>query len=197
MTLFALLGFGQSVFKHFLVLIGTALFLTLPIVVGGTLHMVFDTKQWLNVLAVPVQERWFGANKTWRGFIVMPLVTIPGVWLIQLIEPLVQNGLLVSLQESSTVILGLALGLGYVLLELPNSFIKRRLGAVPGENPEQCRYCFILFDQLDSGIGFTLAYYLLSDIPANILLIQVAIFPIVAIIVKRGLYFFKLKNTYL
>jgi len=197
MTLFALLGFGQSVFKHFLVLIGTALFLTLPIVVGGTLHMVFVTKQWLNVLAVPVQERWFGANKTWRGFIVMPLVTIFGVWLTQLMEPLVQNGLLVSLQETSTVILGLALGLGYVLLELPNSFIKRRLGAAPSENPEQCRYCFILFDQLDSGIGFTLAYYLLSDIPANILLIQVAIFPIVAIIVKRGLYFFKLKNTYL
>ena len=197
LTLFALLGFGESVFKHFLVLIGTALFLTLPIVVGGTLHMVFVTKQWLNVLAVPVQECWFGANKTWRGFIVMPLVTIPGVWLIQLIEPLVENGFLVSLQETSTVILGLGLGLGYVLLELPNSFIKRRLGAAPGKIPERCRYYFILFDQLDSGIGFTLAYYLLLDIPVNILFIQVAIFPIVALIVKRGLYFFQLKKTYL
>jgi len=196
--LFAFLGYGQKPdLKSFLVLIGSALFLTLPIVVGGVLHMVIVAKNGLNFLAVPVQKRLFGANKTWRGFIIMPIVTILGVWLTQVLEPLWQDWLLVSIQDISIVSIGLALGLAYVLFELPNSYIKRRLGIAPGEIPkQQCYYCFILLDQLDSAIGFTLVYFLLLDIPAKILLIQIAIFPLVALTVKLGLYFLKLKKNY-
>ncbi len=195
--LFSFLGYGQKpAFKSFGVLIGSALFLTLPIVVGGVLHMVFVAKHGLNFLAVPVQKRLFGANKTWRGFIIMPIVTILGVWLTQFLEPLWQDWLLVSLHSISIVGIGLALGLAYVLFELPNSYLKRRLFVAPGEIPKQCHYCFILLDQLDSAIGFTLVYFLLLDIPLKILLIQIAIFPLVAMTVKLGLYFLKLKKNY-
>ena len=195
-VLFAFLGsVPKPAFKSFWPMIGSALFLTLPIIVGGVLHMVFVAKHWLNFLAVPVQRRLFGANKTWRGFIIMPIVTLLGVWLTQLLEPLGHDWLLVSLQDISVGI-GLALGLAYVLFELPNSYIKRRLGAISGEIPKQCYYCFILLDQLDSAIGLTLVYFLFLDVPLKILLIQIAIFPLVAMTVKLGLYLLKLKKNY-
>ena len=195
--LFAFLGYEpKPAFKTFWVLIGSALFLTLPIIVGGVLHMVFVTRQWLNFLAVPVQKRLFGANKTWRGFIIMPIVTILGVWITQILEPLWQDWLLVSLQDISIVGIGSVLGLSYVLFELPNSYFKRRLGVAPGETPKQCRYCFILLDQLDSAFGIILVYFFLINIPIKILLVQIAIFPLVVMIVKLGLYFLKLKKNY-
>nr|VFJ91243.1 MAG: CDP-diacylglycerol---serine O-phosphatidyltransferase [Candidatus Kentron sp. H]VFJ92331.1 MAG: CDP-diacylglycerol---serine O-phosphatidyltransferase [Candidatus Kentron sp. H] len=194
-VLFALLGYGsKSAFNSFWTLVGSALFLTLPIIVGGILHMVFVAKHWLDFLAIPVQNRLFGANKTWRGFIVMPVVTIPGVWLTQLLEPLWRDWLLVSLQDISILRIGLALGLAYVLFELPNSYIKRRLGAAPGKIPRQCHYCFVLLDQLDSAVGFAFVYFLFLDIPETVLLTQIAIFPLVAITIKSGLFLLKLKK---
>lgn len=54
------------------------LWLALPVVLAGILHMVVVKKDWLPGLKRPVDggltlggERLFGDNKTWRGFVVM------------------------------------------------------------------------------------------------------------------------------
>ena len=164
-----------------------ALWLTLPIVVGGVAHMYAVSHQWLEGLKIPIHARWFGANKTWRGVVLMPLLTIPGAWLLHAASPW-WPGSLHSLQAVPSTVLGLALGLGYILMELPNSFIKRRLGIAPGETPEHLKALFILIDQWDSAIGFTLAYALLTDLPATTLLTLILIFPAVALGVKRLLF---------
>jgi len=176
----------------------TALFLLLPIVIGGVLHMVVLTHGWAAVLKVPVYPRWFGANKTWHGFIIMPLVTIPGVFVAQGVEQMLSPTQMigVTLMPYSPIVLGGILGMGYILFELPNSFVKRRLGIAPGETPAQYRLFFILLDQVDSAFGFVLAYYWVTDMSFSIALTMLLIFPGVALLVKRLLFIFKLKKNY-
>lgn len=195
-TIFAFMGFGQTlVLQQFLAIAITALFLTVPIVVGGVLHMVVVAKDLLGFLAIPVQKRLFGPNKTWRGIIVMPIVTIAGVWLARFLEPTGSNWLLATFKNTSVVEIGVFLGFSYTLFELPNSFIKRRLNIAPGELPKRFRFCFILLDQVDSAFGFALVYFLLLDVHPLILFVQIILHPLVAISVKRILYILKLKRT--
>lgn len=52
-----------------------AWYLQFPVVVGGVLHMLAVTRQWLPGLTVPIYTPWFGANKTWRGLLLMPLLS--------------------------------------------------------------------------------------------------------------------------
>lgn len=76
-------------------------------------------------------RRIFGDNKTWRGALVMGsgallatllLAQVAGYW----------TRLPVPVQAAGPLPLGLVLGLGTVLGELPNSFLKRQLGIGPG-----------------------------------------------------------------
>ena len=173
-----------------------ALLLTLPIVVGGVLHMLAVAKDWLSGLKIPVHTAWFGPNKTWRGFVLMPALTLLGMLVLWLALPGLPESVARPLSGTSPLVLGLALGLGYVIMELPNSFIKRRLGIPAGETPGRFAWLFILVDQWDSAIGFGLAYALLTSIPATTLLIMVLLFPLVALFVKRLLYMAKWKEKY-
>lgn len=61
-----------------LLVLAQCLWLSLPVVLAGILHMVVVKKDWLRALKRPVDlgaslggERVFGDNKTWRGFVVM------------------------------------------------------------------------------------------------------------------------------
>lgn len=174
-----------------------ALWLTLPIVIGGVAHMFFVANDWLPSLKVPINEALFGKNKTWRGVVVMPLVTVPGALLLGALSGVQPDSLSSSLSEVPLVLLGLCLGLGYVILELPNSYLKRKLGIPPGATPEQGTYWFIALDQLDSAIGFTIVYALFFDFPAVTYLLLLIEFPFVALVVKRVLYWVRLKKSYL
>ena len=62
--------------------------LAVPLVFGGILQMIVVKKVILSYFKKPIHHRWFGLNKTWRGFIIMPLVTWPGVMIGQHIEKL-------------------------------------------------------------------------------------------------------------
>jgi CDP-diacylglycerol--serine O-phosphatidyltransferase len=140
----------------------TGVFLALPMVIGGVLHMIFVKKNWLKFLTVPVSTKVFGANKTWRGFIVMPLTCTLGVYLVSLFEPTLLPRLNVSFAHTSLVLLGVLLGLGYTITELPNSMIKRRMGIAPGTNStSSSRWFFIILDQIDSGVGCAFVYSLI------------------------------------
>src|SRR3990167_4956779 len=126
----------------------TVFWLQLPVVIGGVLHMVVVTRDWLPALKIPLQHHWFGANKTLRGFLVMPLLSALGGWCMA--------------PSGEWVLTGALAGLAYVLAELPNSFIKRRMGVPPGEVPRRFRLLFVAVDQLDSGLGIALLYALLG-----------------------------------
>jgi hypothetical protein len=130
----------------------TSFYFCLPVIVGGVLHMLAVKFNLWPFLVVSIHQGLFGENKTVRGFVVMPIATVIGVFAVSnLNEPLFSN--------VNRVVLGVCLGLAYVLFELPNSYIKRRLGVKPGYVPQKNRWFFLLLDHSDSLIGCMLVYW--------------------------------------
>ena len=114
-------------------------------------------------------RRIFGANKTWRGFVVMvPAAGLSFVLMHRLLQPLDTTGQ--SLWPLSLVHLflrGCWAGCGFMLGELPNSFVKRQCDIAPGapaHHPVAQRICFLV-DQADSVVGGLLAVSLAVPVP--------------------------------
>lgn len=171
-----------------------ALWLQLPIVFGGVLHMLAVRDNWLPALRRPIAIKLFGANKTWRGLLLMPLLTAIGACLLWPAEQFWQQlGWISPFTTSALWLAGLCGGLGYVLAELPNSFIKRRLGIAAGATPEKNRRLFLAMDQLDSALGAALAYMIVPGIGIGVAICYVFSFPLVALAVKRLLFVAGLK----
>ncbi len=132
--------------------------LLVPAIIGGVLHSLAIRADVLAALAIPIRRRWFGANKTWRGLIVMPVGCLLGEYVTIAIEHVLPPDIRTGLQGLSPVMLivcGLCLGWGYTLFELPNSWLKRRLGIAEGmlADDSWLRAGFLLVDQVDSVIG--------------------------------------------
>ncbi|MGK0362163.1 MAG: hypothetical protein ACI9U2_004483, partial [Bradymonadia bacterium] len=123
-------------------MIADALWTVVPVIVGGLTHVVAIHLNALPRLALmPIDGgrthngvRLFGDNKTWRGVVVMTLAcafwgAVQGVgatagwWAPPAL--LVEGGL-------NAGAWGALLGLGYILGELPNSYLKRQNGIAPG-----------------------------------------------------------------
>jgi len=114
--------------------------------------------------------RIFGDNKTWRGFIaIVPGVGIAFVLFCILfaVFPYRVNEGLWPLSILQFGILGCLVGIGFMLGELPNSFVKRRLGVLPGEaaeGPYARRICFLV-DRFDSILGGMFVLALVVPVP--------------------------------
>ena len=93
----------------------------------------------------------------------MPLATFPGVVVAKHLELLLElsSPLLVN---HSSYLLTIVLGSAYCLAELPNSYIKRKLGIKEGLTSERYKLFFIIQDQADSAFGCLLAYKILLPI---------------------------------
>ena len=93
----------------------------------------------------------------------MPLATWPGVLLAQSWE----HSLDLSsplLEGHASGFLALVLGLAYCLPELPNSYLKRRMGIKEGLTSERHKFLFLLLDQADSAVGCLIAYKIMLSI---------------------------------
>lgn len=178
------------VFAH----LGSALYLTLPLVIGGCLHMVAVRANFLPALTKPMHERAFGANKTWRGAIIMPIATVFGVAVAAALAPFLEPWLLVHMPLEKALPLGTLLGLAYIIAELPNSFVKRRLGILPGRGPDRHRQWFVLADQTDSVLGCTLVYGLWLQPPALTLLLCILLGPAIHLGANVLLYTLRLRR---
>jgi dolichol kinase len=156
-------------------LVAQALYLTAPVVIAGVVHGFVIRKRLLPGLVRPLDggrtfrgRPVFGRNKTWRGLVVMSLVST----LIVLTQRLLsfhdafRSVSVVDYRAASTFALGLALGLGYSLAELPNSFLKRRLGIEPGRRARRRGALQYVVDQGDSAAGVVLALLLFVSDPS-------------------------------
>lgn len=120
---------------------------------------------------LPDGRRVFGDNKTWIGFFSM-IFFCAAAQVIQgfvlSVSGLETRSDLYILHENRPVynlLIGFLFGLAYMLLELPNSFIKRRLGIRPGKTERSARgIVFFVIDQIDSLIGVMAVIYIFSDI---------------------------------
>lgn len=173
-------------------LIGQSFWLALSVTITGIAHMVVVKKDWLSALKVPLDggltfrgRRLFGENKTWRGvaFMIVASAIIGGVqgWLggtwadaagaacidFDQVGQWVRTNTKSLAYATGYATVSAVLGLGYVLGELPNSFLKRRVGIRPGTTMAGAvGLLFFLADQADSvvaalgltGIGFSIGW---------------------------------------
>jgi CDP-diacylglycerol--serine O-phosphatidyltransferase len=168
-------------------LVTQALILSLPLVLSGGFHMAAVKLDLLPALKIPIHQAWFGRNKTWRGLLVMPATAALGVVLAAAVWPEQFGGW-------NPVVLGVLLGLAYALAELPNSFVKRRLGIEAGKRPPRHAAWFALADQADSAIGCGLVYAWALRLTAGPMLLLMAIGTSIHLIVNYSLYLMRLRR---
>lgn len=122
-------------------------------------------------------RRLLGDNKTWRGFVVMIPATGIAFVLAGLFSSWTASGSLWPINLWQYGLLGCWAGIGFMVAEFPNSFLKRQLNVGPGQMPKQKwarRVCFGL-DQIDSVLGALLAISIFVTVPfATWLLVLIA-----------------------
>lgn len=142
----------------------SALWVFVPVLGAAALHAPVLTFDLLKPLKRPLDggatlggRRVFGDNKTWRGAIVMLTGVLLTTALLSL-WPRYWHHLPGGIQDAGPWVYGVLLGLGVVIGELPNSFLKRRLGVAPGAQRRSAGGLLLsLYDQAD----FVLAVWIL------------------------------------
>ncbi len=113
----------------------------------------------------------FGENKTWRGFIFMiPATGMCFLFVYAAMRMVLAEQLhLWQITLAAYFLLGCWTGLGFMLVELPNSFAKRQLNIAPGApaKSQQARSICFTVDQIDSIAGGLLAIWIFVPIPLS------------------------------
>ena len=142
------------------------LWLALPVIAAGLVHLAVLKLDLLPALRrLPIDggatfrgRRLFGDNKTVRGADVTIGTTTVTAWALANLHACCWHlPTLVPFAETRPVAWGLLLGTGYIVGELPNSFLKRQIGISPGESGAGLAgRAFWVIDQIDSLIGMLL-----------------------------------------
>jgi len=196
----------------------------LPVVAAGIVHSAAIRFDWLPQLTKRLDfgmclggRPLLGANKTFRGPIIMLVVSAAGAWALSfgLSAAWLPQGFEFMSQPEHAVWLGAVMGLGYALGELPNSFVKRRLGIAPGTRPHAVptgvsaagdreppggrpsgisgKICYIA-DQVDSVLGVIVLLWWIYAPPAGVLLALLAAGSVVHVVFDQCLYILGVKH---
>ena len=142
-----------------------------PVIIAGVLNMLFVRTSFCRRHSAPIDggkcfcdgKRIFGGNKTWVGFFGMTVSGMLAQVLWGFVCRLMPDMNYFYCFHENTITFNLAVGaaegFAYVLFELPNSFIKRRLDIPCGKTADGARgKIFFVIDQIDSLIGVGLVY---------------------------------------
>jgi len=185
-------------------------FLIAILVCAGAANMAFVKSPILSSLSRPMDagvllrdgKRLFGDNKTWKGFVGMIVITAiclaAAGWLAANV-PYIRQLSLISFDEFTfpfnAWFFGALWGLAYVLAELPNSFLKRRIDIAPGENATGIKgFLCLVLDQADSVIGCVLVLPLFSSITWLDALALIVLGSVAHYLANLGLYVVHLKR---
>ena len=144
----------------------------MPVVIAGAANMLFTKTRLYRETCAPIDggkfcadgRRILGDNKTWAGFLGMILATCIAQIFWGLLSassaPLGSANELYGRFANTlpfNALAGALFGLVYVLFELPNSFVKRRIDIQPGKTATGCKGAlFFVIDQIDSLLGVVL-----------------------------------------
>jgi CDP-2,3-bis-(O-geranylgeranyl)-sn-glycerol synthase len=145
------------------------LFLILAFVLAGLPHSLWMKNRLSQALAIPLDggrmfrgRRILGENKTLRGFVIMIPAAALAFGAVAALISLPQGvppATLWQLTPAGYAALGAWAGFGFMAGELPNSFVKRQLGILPGQAPGSGltrAICFTV-DHIDSIVGMLAA----------------------------------------
>lgn len=156
-----------------------ALLVVLALCVAGAAHVAWLRSGCSRRFAIPLDlglrlrgKPLFGANKTLRGLMMMPIASAASFWLLALareaLPPWLQRGLW-DAAPAQMASVGFICGLAFMLAELPNSLFKRQLDVSPGAAPDRPMLralCFVI-DRCDSAIGALAALGLMLPLRAE------------------------------
>lgn len=156
------------------------MYLTLAsVIIAGVSNMIFTKTKTYKNKAKPIDrgrclrdgKRIFGDNKTVIGFISMIMFNIVAQVICGVIYKTLGIDYSLELYQEfyniwiNNIIIGFMLGFAYMICELPNSFIKRRIDIKPGKTDNGIKgFIFLIIDQIDSLIGVVLVLNIISDI---------------------------------
>lgn len=149
------------------------LYLASPVIFAALLHGIVMKYELLYWLKKPMDmgvtfcgKPLFGPNKTWRGFITCAVGTVVFSYCIGYLyvnNEVFKDMSIVDFDQVDPLHFGLALGIGMTLGELPNSFLKRRIGIGSGKQGAGLPgILFRIFDQIDLLLGI---WFLLLFVP--------------------------------
>lgn len=152
----------------------------MPVILAGISNMIVVKRKWFRKRAKPIDhrkelkdgKRILGNNKTWLGFWTMVGCSIVThiIWglLCKYFDGMQNMNQLYLYYENSLLynaIVGGVMGIAYMVFELPNSFIKRRLDIPDGQTEIGFKgKLFFVIDQLDSMFGVILVLAVVSKI---------------------------------
>lgn len=124
-------------------------------------------------------RRLLGDNKTLRGFLVMIPATAASFAVVSSARGCPACAGLWPLTPGEYAALGAWAAFGFMLGELPNSFVKRQLDIEPGDAARgaSARVLQFAIDRLDSGLGMMAAIALVVPTPALTWLLVLGVGP--------------------
>jgi CDP-2,3-bis-(O-geranylgeranyl)-sn-glycerol synthase len=161
---------------------------------AGVANMAPVLVKKVNFLNVPVDfglklggKRFFGAHKTYRGFLFGILVAMFIVYLQKIVYGFYQFGFF-NYNSVNIFLLGFLLGFGALFGDLIKSFFKRRAGIKSGRS-------WFPFDQVDWVIGAFLFVVLCYSIPLNYFLAALILFLMLHPLTNYIGYLLKIKEN--
>jgi len=144
-------------------------FFLLPVILGGICNMIYVRLPWVHRWNAPMDGgrragdgyRLLGDHKTWQGFAGMIVLTALWMTFFVFIDRRFDWAHRLAVVDYrlwhfplQALLNGALWGFGYVLFELPNSYIKRRINIAPGKNAGGgVGLLFLFIDQADSVVG--------------------------------------------
>ncbi len=186
-------------------LIARVFWLAAPVILAGVLHMVVVRRDLLAALKKPLDggktfrgEPILGPNKTWRGVFFMTFATAllgalqGAAWGAFAARNEIDPCPLPAPPALGYGLFNLAIGFGYALGELPNSFVKRRAGVEAGKTTSAL---FFFVDQADSVVAALLLAKVFFPLEWTLVLWGIAVLTLVHLALNAGLYLGKVRRN--
>ncbi len=161
----------------------------LPLFVANVIHMLIVKGKIFSVAAKPLSIALFGAGKTYRAFLVMPLIC-------GLNTLLFRSLILHKPNHYWSFSIGVVLGLAYLIGEFPNSFVKRKLGIPSGQHSLKYKYLQNIIDKSDSLLAACGVYFFIAPITFRMIIWLFAVSFMIHVIFSWLLVQIKVKKSF-
>lgn len=183
----------------------------MPVIFAGITNMFYTKTKFYRNHCSPIDggmkfydgRQIFGNNKTWTGFwgmvffgAIFQLLWGAVCFAIKPLENINELYNNFSNNPAFNLASGAILGFAYVLFELPNSFIKRRLNITPGKIAGGIKgVFFFIIDQIDSLIGVVMTLNFFSKMSFVKYWLYIFLGALTHVIVNLILYALKIRKN--
>ncbi|MBE5927226.1 MAG: CDP-archaeol synthase [Lachnospiraceae bacterium] len=179
-------------------------------IIAGILNSIWCKSKFMTYMQIPIDagkclkdgNRIFGDNKTWKGFlgyIIFNMICMVLLGFLCAGTDIEEYNMFydgISNMPLNNCLIGLLLGLAYALFELPNSFIKRRLGIIPGKSLNGAKkWIFVFLDQADSIFGCVIIVCIYHPMSLWFYLVYVLVGAVTHIVINMLLYVLRLRKN--